>query len=354
MSAGAIILQFSNLVKHSESLGPKLSKIRPSKDQLNEIRSLCMKLREATANIERHVEHVLQRASPSEKELGLLNRLRSSKPVDLLDPLLLRRNLILIFRGPDMSVFDSDKVKSRREKTRARCEKLRTQNPALILRWSITFQPSTWNGPTVMTDKTIDFLISEMEMEKFSQISPQIVDILQCLVQEEPLKSCESFQQFVQQTIKGSSTNKEPGAATPEQMITAEQQQQNVVLPKRKHTEESMVTRESFREGDRQEKIKLIKRSNEIDYKGSSVPADNLPRLIHSLPAAMSSSKQWKWERQFFRDNVTRSEGVVDRTDCLSIFVPTDRNHDVSVTLMVGHEAGVALIYEIGAQIIRA
>ncbi|EEA20021.1 hypothetical protein PMAA_038880 [Talaromyces marneffei ATCC 18224] len=330
MSAGAIILQFSNLVKHSESLGPKLSKIRPSKDQLNEIRSLCMKLREATANIERHVEHVLQRASPSEKELGLLNRLRSSKPVDLLDPLLLRRNLILIFRGPDMSVFDSDKVKSRREKTRARCEKLRTQNPALILRWSITFQPSTWNGPTVMTDKTIDFLISEMEMEKFSQISPQIVDILQCLVQEEPLKSCESFQQFVQQTIKGSSTDKEPGAATPEQMITAEQQQQNVVLPKRKHTEEK------------------------IDYKGSSVPADNLPRLIHSLPAAMSSSKQWKWERQFFRDNVTRSEGVVDRTDCLSIFVPTDRNHDVSVTLMVGHEAGVALIYEIGAQIIRA
>lgn len=84
------------------------------------------------------------------------------------------------------------------------------------------------------------------------------------------------------------------------------------------------------------------------------MPANNLPLLIHRLSAAMGSSKQWKWERQLFKDNVIRSgEVVVDRTDCLSIFVPKDRSHDVSVTLMVGHEAGVALIYETGAQIIR-
>lgn len=273
MSAGAIILQFSNLVKHSESLGPKLSKIRPSKDQLTEIRTLCMKLKEATASIERHVEHLLQRSSPKDGDLDLLNRLRSSEPVDLLDPLLastLKRNLTLIFRGPDVSPSDSDKVKSRREKTRARCEKLRTQNPALILRWSINFQPSTWNNPTVMADKTFDFLISEMKMEKVSQMSPQIVDILQCLAQEEPLNSCESFQQFVQHTIKILSADEEPDAAASPQVITAEQQQQSVVLPKRKH----ITSGESSLEDDTQEKIKLIKRSDGKQYKRQYMPIE--------------------------------------------------------------------------------
>jgi hypothetical protein len=92
----------------------------------------------------------------------------------------------------------------------------------------------------------------------------------------------------------------------------------------------------------------------EIDYKGSFMPADNLPHLIQRLPAAMGSSKQWKWERRVFQDNVRRSEAVgIDRTDCMTVFVPKNRHDDVSVTLMVGYEAGVALIYETGAQIIR-
>ena len=74
-----------------------------------------------------------------------------------------------------------------------------------------------------------------------------------------------------------------------------------------------------------------------------------------TLPTANGSSKQWKWERQLFRNNAVGLGGAsVDRTDCLNIFVPKNPGHDVSVTLMVGHKAGVALIYEIGAQIIRA
>lgn len=84
------------------------------------------------------------------------------------------------------------------------------------------------------------------------------------------------------------------------------------------------------------------------------MPANNLPRLIQCLPTAMESSKQWKWERQLFQDNVMRLGRVgADRTDCLSVFVPKDRSHDVSITLMVGHESGVALIDEMEAEIIR-
>lgn len=84
------------------------------------------------------------------------------------------------------------------------------------------------------------------------------------------------------------------------------------------------------------------------------MPASNLPLFIQRLPAAMERSKQWKWERQLFANNVIRSGGIgVDTTDCLSAFVPKDRNHDVSITIMVGHEAGVTLIDDMGAQIIH-
>jgi hypothetical protein len=68
----------------------------------------------------------------------------------------------------------------------------------------------------------------------------------------------------------------------------------------------------------------------------------------------MGTSKQWKWERQIFGNNAAgTSVASVDSTDCLNVFVPKDPSHDVSVTLMVGYEAGLALIYETGAQIIR-
>lgn len=78
------------------------------------------------------------------------------------------------------------------------------------------------------------------------------------------------------------------------------------------------------------------------------MPADNIPHLIHRLPAAMTSSKQWNWERQLFNDNVTRLEDSIDRTDCLNVFVPKDPSQDISVTLIVGYHAGLALIYEAG------
>lgn len=78
------------------------------------------------------------------------------------------------------------------------------------------------------------------------------------------------------------------------------------------------------------------------------MPADNIPHLIHRLPAAMTSSKQWNWERQLFKDNVTRLEDSIDRTDCLNVFVPKDPSQDISVTLIVGYHAGLALIYEAG------
>jgi hypothetical protein len=35
--------------------------------------------------------------------------------------------------------------------------------------------------------------------------------------------------------------------------------------------------------------------------------------------------------------------------DCLNFFIPKNPNHDISITIIVGHEAGLALIHKIEA-----
>jgi hypothetical protein len=264
MSAGAILLQLSNLVKHTVALGPKLSSnIRPSKGQLEEIQTLRVELKEATASIEAHVERLLQRVAPSDKELKLLNRLRFPESVEELSlqlTTILRKNLILIFRGPDVSALDSKEVKWRRDKTRARCEKLREEAPALILRWSITFPPSKWNSPTVMPDSTFNYLVDELKAEQPSLISSKIVECIDLLKKEEPLKNCKDFQRFI-----GTTTGTTAGTqdTTVPQAMPNEHHQQAALPSKRKYTTESTATEGSSHEDDHsREKVKLIKRSD--------------------------------------------------------------------------------------------
>ncbi|OQD95346.1 hypothetical protein PENVUL_c117G03450 [Penicillium vulpinum] len=68
--------QFSNLLNHMESFGPKLSSnIRPNRDQLDEIQKLRDRLKPALATIESHVEHLLKKATPTVKERNLANRI---------------------------------------------------------------------------------------------------------------------------------------------------------------------------------------------------------------------------------------------------------------------------------------
>lgn len=198
MSAGAVLSQFSNLLNHMETLGPKLSSnIRPNRDQLDEIQKLRERLKSALAGIESHVELLLNKAAPTIKERNLANRIRSFQVANQFDPALFRKNLVLIFRGPDESALDTDKVRSRKAKSRARCEKLRAESPHLILRWAMALQPSAWIHRTVMADSTFDFLIGDLKAI-FDQIPSRVAESLRCLKDEEPLKPCEQFQEFVE------------------------------------------------------------------------------------------------------------------------------------------------------------
>ncbi|KAI7974035.1 hypothetical protein EIK77_000188 [Talaromyces pinophilus] len=264
MSSNAILTQFSNLLKSMESIGPKMSSnIRPTRDQLNEFRTLGAQFKTVLASFEGHLELLLRKEAPSDNDIKLAKRIRSVKKIAQISPSLtttLRKNIVLIFRGPDESVLDTTRIRYRKAKTRARCEKIRAQSSDLILMWSMSLQTSEWNTPSNMTDNTFDFLIQELKIERFDQIPPTIIENIQCLKEEEPLKNCESFQKFVKST-------EEQHATMPTQVFDGKTTQNHehlaTVPSKRQRTEGvSIPNTISHEADDRLQHLELIKRSN--------------------------------------------------------------------------------------------
>lgn len=89
----------------------------------------------------------------------------------------------------------------------------------------MTLQPSAWIHPTVMADSTFDFLIGDLKAI-FDQIPSRVAESLHCLKNEEPLKPCEQFQEFVKII---------------DQSISVEEQE-NMARYKRIRTEQSLPT----------------------------------------------------------------------------------------------------------------
>ncbi|KAL2370697.1 hypothetical protein RJ035_006171 [Blastomyces gilchristii] len=75
----------------------------------------------------------------------------------------------------------------------------------------------------------------------------------------------------------------------------------------------------------------------EIDYRCSAAQVSEMPQIGDLLFVAVQNSNQWIWER---------AVGGTARktTDCLNVLVPENRNQDITITLLVGHEKGLELI----------
>jgi hypothetical protein len=170
MSAGIILTQLSVALNHVTLITPKLvSNIRPSRDQLNHFQVLCAQFKEASANLETNLQLLLRKGAPGDKDLRLLADLKSSKDIGYnLSLTTLRKNLILIFQGLDESVLDTSCVRIRKNKTRTRCEKLRGQTPHATLMWAVAFLLSAWNSTGAMMDNTFDFLVEELQIERWN------------------------------------------------------------------------------------------------------------------------------------------------------------------------------------------
>lgn len=271
MSTGVVLTQFSNLVNHMELIGPKLkSSIRPTRDQFEQFRTLAARLKAALAGVESDVEILLRKAAPKENELKLAQAIRSPKTMNSQLATLLRKNLVLIFCGPEESALDSPQVRARKLKTRSRCGKLRSQNPQLILMWAMSLQPSTWIHQTIMPNSTFDYLIKELKAERSTEILTETAEILQVLNKEGPLCNCRLFQLFLAD-FNQSTERQERDTAIQLQLSanntsrpTTERQEGDSGIPykRRRITEISTFYGESHGiEDDGQRQLELIQRS---------------------------------------------------------------------------------------------
>ncbi|QSS70930.1 hypothetical protein I7I50_01588 [Histoplasma capsulatum G186AR] len=201
MSAGAVLSQLEALVARTELTASKLAakKIRPTRDQLDDFQKLSDSFKAAFATVDAEVEKLLLAGQPTDEDINLMNQIRSTKAHrSITTPTLtiFRRNLVLIFTGPNDSSLDSLQVKARKKHTRARCEALRGQSPHVILMWALALPPSTWKTSGGMTDSTFNFLIEGIKMERINQLAPEILPSVQSLGKEEPLNKCDTFQAF--------------------------------------------------------------------------------------------------------------------------------------------------------------
>lgn len=75
----------------------------------------------------------------------------------------------------------------------------------------------------------------------------------------------------------------------------------------------------------------------EIDYRCSAARVSEMPQIGDLLFVAVQNSNQWIWERVV--------GGTARKTtDCLNVLVPENRNQDITITLLVGHEKGLEVI----------
>ncbi|EAS30004.3 uncharacterized protein CIMG_08750 [Coccidioides immitis RS] len=74
-----------------------------------------------------------------------------------------------------------------------------------------------------------------------------------------------------------------------------------------------------------------------VDFRCSAARVSEIPQIGSLLFGAIQNSNQWIWER-------TVGGNERETTDCLNVLVPEDRNQDISITLVVGHEKGLELI----------
>ncbi|EDN10991.1 hypothetical protein I7I51_00924 [Histoplasma capsulatum] len=87
----------------------------------------------------------------------------------------------------------------------------------------------------------------------------------------------------------------------------------------------------------RTEQLSIQQTDRQIDYRCSAARVSEMPQIGDLLFVAVQNSNQWIWERVV--------GGTARKTtDCLNVLVPENRNQDITITLLVGHEKGLEVI----------
>lgn len=143
-----------------------------------------------------HLFQTIPSYQPTENEERLYEQARYSLENNQVALSALRKRFILIFKGPEMSTFDSDKAKARKLRLTERCNTVRNLPPEIVFWWAKAYPASVWEV-SQMSDGTFDYLVDKMSSQRVQALNSDHNSIC-AFASERPLDSCPEYRKFIQ------------------------------------------------------------------------------------------------------------------------------------------------------------
>jgi len=191
VSVAVVLSQLKSLLRKTEQLKGKFSKVYPINDQWDTLSDLSLKLSEATKVVQDEIWVLKEsRTDRAWKESEAHRSKAQSSRGDLFakgrlkQPAVFRRSIITIFEGPKDSKFDSEDTRFRKESTRKRCELIRGLSPDGVVSWAFSYAPTLWAGGSMASD-VFTCLLNNIEPELVQTWLPVIWETLHLLMEDE-------------------------------------------------------------------------------------------------------------------------------------------------------------------------
>jgi hypothetical protein len=186
MSTPTVVSQLSNLVHNLESWAARLSDSQPhyTNHELSDLDALAARLANAASCIQRKTGSYKPSCRPEIWDASEKLRNQAQSAVEALvrggtfkQPVLFRRNMILIFGGVQCSDFDSNEMKSRKATTNTRCKQLRSLKASSIVAWAVSYKPTSWAAGCMGKDM-FDCLLEITEAKSVVPWPPVVLEVL--------------------------------------------------------------------------------------------------------------------------------------------------------------------------------
>lgn len=181
----AVLNQFRALVEKAKTLELKLDRIGVNENQWDELNSLTKTFSATAKKINDKVQILkVTRIEQAQKEVKKYREKVIASRLDVLSmrqvkkKIIVRRNIAIIFLGPEISSFDSEDEKLKKSHIQRRSELIRRLSPDGVISWAIAFPPSLWTGSS-MSMEVFSCLLHDAEPDEIPPWPSEIRDLLQ-------------------------------------------------------------------------------------------------------------------------------------------------------------------------------
>jgi hypothetical protein len=205
MSVPSAISQLESLVKKAESIAESICHIKvcQTKEQFCSLEALNRRLQEAAAKVAGRIERLEEGRAKRVREEGrkFLSQAETTRASIIENNQLrsipaFRKNITLIFEGPEDSALDPGWITSRNKQTRKRCELIRELNPDGVISWAAALAPSVWTAGC-MQNHIFDYLIEEIEPEEVQAWPTKMKEVLHIFGVEKSLAHSQEYDNFL-------------------------------------------------------------------------------------------------------------------------------------------------------------